>query len=143
MYLRYKHFFTFFLQEDNVGLVEDFITKIKREEGFRFDGQVAEFIGIDRRVLANYKHNDNLPYRLQEWFCDKYNVKLKDFHNEVKEVNSKKGADDDMDYKYLSKIQKGLIINIKRLIVLLPLCKKIEKLKTNLLFILKPRLIGI
>ena len=95
-----------------MGLVEDFILKIKQREGLRFDGQVAEFMGIDRRVLANYKHSDNLPFKLQEWYCDKYDVKLKDFHEDIeitnKNINIKK-EDSVVDARYVIDLQKEKI----------------------------------
>jgi len=124
-----------------MGLVDDFILTIKKKEGFRFDGQVAEFIGIDRRVLANYKHNKSLPYKLQEWYCDRYDVKIKDFHKEIELTNTDiqiKG-DDSMDARYVLIYKEiRLKINNRRLIVLLPLCKnKAKMLKTNQRSILK------
>lgn len=97
-----------------MGLVEDFILKIKQKEGFRFDGQVAEFMGIDRRVLANYKHSNNLPFKLQEWYCDKYDVKLKDFHEDIeitnRNINIKK-EDGVVDARYIIDLQKDKIQN--------------------------------
>ena len=96
-----------------MGLVDDFILTIKKKEGFRFDGQVAEFIGIDRRVLANYKHNKSLPYKLQEWYCDRYDVKIKDFHKEIELTNTDiqiKG-DDSMDARYVIDLQRDKIEN--------------------------------
>ena len=94
-----------------MGIVDDFILNIKRREGFRFDGQVAEFIGIDRRVLANHKHNKSLPYKLQEWYCDKYNVRIKDFHKEITLTNTdiQLKGDDSMDARYVIDLQKEKI----------------------------------
>ena len=98
-----------------MGLVDDFILTIKKKEGFRFDGQVAEFMGIDRRVLANYKHNKNLPYKLQEWYCDKYNVKLKDFHKEIELTNTNIQKEDSIvDARYVIDLLKEKIENQKQ-----------------------------
>ena len=114
-----------------MGLVEDFILKIKQREGLRFDGQVAEFMGIDRRVLANYKHSDNLPFKLHEWYCDKYDVKLKDFHEDIELVNKNiniEKEDSVVDARYIIDLQKEKIeiqqAEIKRLMYIVNAQKK-------------------
>lgn len=71
-----------------MGLVDDFILSIKNREGLKFDGQVADLMNIDRRVLANYKHKESLPFKLQEWYCDRYKVEIKDFQKEIKLTNT-------------------------------------------------------
>ena len=69
------------MDKNNVNL---FISAVKEREGLKFDGQVAELMNIDRRILANYKHKASLPFKLQEWYCKKYDIPLKDFHKDIK-----------------------------------------------------------
>jgi len=94
-----------------MGIVDDFILSIKNREGLKFDGQVAELMNIDRRVLANYKHKESLPFKLQEWYCDRYEVEIKDFHKEIKLTNTdiQLKGDDSMDARYVIDLQKEKI----------------------------------
>lgn len=96
-----------------MGIVDDFILSIKNKEGLKFDGQVADLINIDRRVLANYKHKDSLPFKLQEWYCNKYDIELKDFYKEIKLTNTdiQLEGDDSMDARYVIELQKDKIEN--------------------------------
>tara|TARA_B100000902_G_C27220109_1_gene869176 strand:- start:212 stop:973 length:762 start_codon:yes stop_codon:yes gene_type:complete len=68
--------------------VTDFINKVKLKEGFKFDGQVAELLGIDRRILANWKTRESLPTKYHQWYCDRYDIELKDFRQEIKLTNT-------------------------------------------------------
>ena len=71
-----------------MGIVGDFINNIKSREGLKFDGQVADLLGIDRRILANWKSRDSLPTSYQKWYCDRYKVEIKDFQKEIKLTNT-------------------------------------------------------
>lgn len=65
-----------------------FINSVKMKEGLKFDGQVAELLKIDRRILANWKTRESLPIKYQKWFCKKYKIELKDFHKEIESLSS-------------------------------------------------------
>ena len=83
------------MEKNNVNL---FISAVKKREGLKFDGQVAELMNVDRRILANYKHKNSLPFKLQEWYCQKYNLSLKDFHKDIEssstDINSQYSDDE-------------------------------------------------
>lgn len=88
--------------------VTDFINKVKLKEGFKFDGQVAELLGVDRRILANWKARESLPTKYQEWYCDRYDIELKDFRQEIKLTNTNiklEGADD-MEARKIIELQE-------------------------------------
>ena len=94
-----------------MGTVDDFILSIKNKEGLKFDGQVADLINIDRRVLANYKHKDSLPFKLQEWYCDRYDIEIKDFHKKIKLTNTdiQLEGEESMDARYVIDLQRDKI----------------------------------
>tara|TARA_R100001443_G_C3341634_1_gene174619 strand:- start:395 stop:1165 length:771 start_codon:yes stop_codon:yes gene_type:complete len=94
-----------------MGTVDDFILSIKNKEGLKFDGQVADLINIDRRVLANYKHKDSLPFKLQEWYCDRYDIEIKDFHKKIKLTNTdiQLEGEKSMDARYVIDLQRDKI----------------------------------
>jgi hypothetical protein len=94
-----------------MGTVDDFISIIKKKEGFRFDKQVAEFIGIDKHSLANAKLRDKLPNSYIMWFCETYNIEIKDFHKEITLTNTdiQLKGDDSMDARYVIDLQKEKI----------------------------------
>tara|TARA_Y100001980_G_C14149182_1_gene32570 strand:+ start:51 stop:458 length:408 start_codon:yes stop_codon:yes gene_type:complete len=64
-------------------IVNLFISAVKEREGLKFDGQVAELIGIDRRILANWKSRNSLPVKFQKWYCERYELPLKKFHKDI------------------------------------------------------------
>ena len=72
-----------------MGTVDDFIEKIKQNEGYRFDKQVAEIIGVDKASLANAKVRNKLPNSYVMWYCQKYNITLKEFDKDIKLTNNK------------------------------------------------------
>ena len=72
-----------------MGTVDDFIEKIKQNEGYRFDKQVAEIIGVDKASLANAKVRNKLPNSYVMWYCEKYNVTLKEFKKDILKTNNK------------------------------------------------------
>lgn len=91
--------------------VTDFINKVKQREGFKFDGQVAELLGIDRRILANWKTRESLPMKYHQWYCDRYDIELKDFRQEIKLTNTDiqlEGAGD-MEANYVIELQRDKI----------------------------------
>jgi len=95
-----------------MGTVTEFIERIKQREGFKFDGQVAELIDVDSRQLATYKSRNSLPNKYQEWYCSKYDVKLKDFHEDIELVNKNiniKKEDSVVDARYIIDLQKEKI----------------------------------
>ena len=94
-----------------MGSVKQFIESIKLREGLRFDGQVAKVLGISRGKLANWKIRDSLPVEYQQWYCDKYDIKLKDFHKDIetnKQVHLEK-EDHKVDKDYIIGLQKEKI----------------------------------
>jgi len=95
-----------------MGTVAEFIKRIKQREGFKFDGQVAEILDVDSRQLATYKSRNSLPNKYQEWYCSKYDVKLKDFHEDIEIVNKNiniEKEDSVMDARYIIDLQKEKI----------------------------------
>ena len=64
--------------------IKYFINAIKAREGFRFDKEIANFMGIDKYALANSKLRSQLPKGYVNWYCEKYDVPLKDFHKDIK-----------------------------------------------------------
>tara|TARA_X000001382_G_scaffold24869_1_gene15484 strand:+ start:2570 stop:3331 length:762 start_codon:yes stop_codon:yes gene_type:complete len=94
-----------------MGEIHNLITSVKSREGFKFDGEVAKLIGIDPRELATHKSRDNLPAKLQQWYCDYYDIERKKFKTEIKLTNTDiqlKGASD-MDAQYVIDLQKDKI----------------------------------
>ncbi len=94
-----------------MGEIHNLITSVKSREGFKFDGEVAKLIGIDPRELATHKSRDNLPAKLQQWYCDYYNIERKKFKTEIKLTNTDiqlKEASD-MDAQYVIDLQKDKI----------------------------------
>jgi hypothetical protein len=91
-----------------MGVVSDFINRVKDLEGLKFDGQVANLIGIDSRILATYKSRDNLPFKLQQWYCDRYQIEIKDFHKEIKLTNT------DIQLKEVSAMDAQYVIDLQR-----------------------------
>jgi len=95
-----------------MGSVREFIERIKQREGFKFDGQVAKILDVDSRQLATYKSRNSLPNKYQEWYCSKYDVKLKDFHEDIELVNKNiniKKEDSVVDARYIIDLQKEKI----------------------------------
>tara|TARA_R100000773_G_scaffold4714_5_gene5320 strand:- start:582 stop:1286 length:705 start_codon:yes stop_codon:yes gene_type:complete len=95
-----------------MGTVAEFIERIKQREGFKFDGQVAKILDVDSRQLATYKSRNSLPNKYQEWYCSKYDVKFKDFHEDIELVNKNiniKREDSVVDARYIIDLQKEKI----------------------------------
>ena len=67
-----------------MGIIEDFIEKVKQREGFRFDKDVADLIGVDRHSLANAKLRGQLPNTYTKWYCKNYNIPLDRFYEDIK-----------------------------------------------------------
>jgi len=94
-----------------MGEIHELITNVKAREGFKFDGEVAKLIGIDPRELATHKSRDNLPAKLQQWYCDYYNIERKKFKTEIKLTNTDiqlEGAGN-MEANYVIELQKDKI----------------------------------
>jgi len=95
-----------------MGNIKQLIERVKNREGFKYDGQVAEHVGVDRAKLANWKNRNNLPYKLQEWYCNKYDIQLKDFHEDIELVNKNiniEKEDSVVDARYIIDLQKEKI----------------------------------
>ena len=71
-----------------MGIIEDFIERVKAREGFRFDKEVADFIGINKESLASAKQRGQLPNTYTRWYCEKYNISLDRFHQDIKLTNT-------------------------------------------------------
>jgi|TARA_R100000084_G_C4637553_1_gene141875 hypothetical protein len=101
--------------------VTDFINKVKLKEGFKFDGQVAELLGIDRRILANWKARESLPTKYHQWYCDRYDIELKDFRQEIKLTNTdiQLKETSNMDAQYVIDLQKDKIQQQEKELVML------------------------
>jgi hypothetical protein len=98
-----------------MGTVDDFITIIKNKEGFRFDKQVAEHIGVDNHSLANAKLRNKLPNNYIMWYCDNYNIDIKDFHKEIKLTKTDVVINDtNQNDKYLIALQKDKIQSVEK-----------------------------
>ena len=101
-----------------MGTVKDFILSVKLREGLKFDHKVADLINVDSAKLANWKSRESLPTSYQKWYCDRYNIELKDFNKEVKLTNPDIDleADDNLDknQKYMISLQKDKIESIEK-----------------------------
>lgn len=75
-----------------MGIIEDFIEKVKLREGFRFDKEVADLIGVDRHSLANAKLRGKLPNTYTKWYCKNYNIPLDRFYEDIKITNTAGGS---------------------------------------------------
>jgi len=94
-----------------MGTVKDFIVSIKLKEGLKFDHQVAELIDVEPAKLANWKSRESLPTSYQKWYCDRYDIEIKDFHKEIKLTNTdiQLKGDDSMDARYVIELQRDKI----------------------------------
>ena len=104
-----------------MGTVKDFIMSIKLKEGLKFDHQVAKLIDVEPAKLANWKSRESLPTSYQKWYCDRYDIEIKDFHKEIKLNNTDiqlKGASN-MDAQYVIDLQKDKIQQQEKELVML------------------------
>jgi len=108
-----------------MGTVDDFILSIKKKEGFRFDKQVAELIGVDKYSLANAKLRNKLPNNYIMWYCDNYDIPLDRFDQEIKLTNTEiqLEGEEGMDARYVIELQKEKIEHLN---------DEIDHLKTTL-----------
>jgi len=66
---------------------------------------------VEPAKLANWKSRESLPTSYQKWYCDRYDIEIKDFHTEIKLTNTDielEGAGD-MDARYVIELQKDKI----------------------------------
>ena len=98
-----------------MGTVNDFILSVKNREGFRFDKQVANLIGVDNHSLANAKLRNKLPNNYIMWYCDRYDIEIKDFHKKIKLTNIQieLEGDNNMDARYVLDLQKDKIKHLE------------------------------
>ena len=73
-----------------MGTIDEFIDKIKKLENLRFDKDVAKVLKVDSRVLATHKNRNNLPSKYIDWYCNKYDVNIEKFYENIKDTNNKK-----------------------------------------------------
>ena len=66
----------------------EIIEAIKKIEGYRFDRQVAEQMGIDGRTLATYKSRGELPHYFLEQFRKRYNIKPNQLNDFLKNIDN-------------------------------------------------------
>lgn len=97
-----------------MGVVENFISIIKKKEGFRFDKQVAEHIGVDNHSLANAKLRNKLPNNYIMWYCDKYDVPLDKFEQEIKLTSTNVKKENDKMYEFALKLAEEKIIYLEQ-----------------------------
>ena len=100
-----------------MGTVDDFIEKVKQNEGFRFDKQVADLIGIDKASLANAKVRNKLPNSYVMWYCENYNITLKEFHRDISTTKNKQK--DNKMYEFALELAKEKILNLEQKVELL------------------------
>lgn len=102
-----------------MGTVDDFILSVKKREGFRFDKQVANLIGVDNHSLANAKLRNKLPNNYIMWYCDRYDIEIKDFHKKIKLTNAdiQLEGEGDMDARYVIELQKDKIQSVEKELV--------------------------
>jgi hypothetical protein len=92
-----------------VGSVKDFINKVKLKEGFRFDREVAELVGVDKHTLANAKLRNKLPEAYVIWYCKKYNITIEEFDNEISIIKDNKKKDNKM-YEFALELAQDKIL---------------------------------
>ena len=108
-----------------MGTFEDFLNKVKLDQGLRFDQEVAEFMGIDKRSLAVAKARGSLPIKYINWYCEHYKIKRIEFENHLKgELAQPIELEDNMpiDASYIIDLQKDKIKTLE---------KKVDLLKAN------------
>lgn len=66
----------------------EIINAIKKLEGYRFDRQVAEQMGIDGRTLATYKSRGDLPHHFLDQFRKKYNIRPNQLDSFLKNIDN-------------------------------------------------------
>ena len=115
----------------------EIINAIKKIEGYRFDRQVAEQMGIDGRTLATYKSRGELPHHFLEQFRKKYNIRpnqLNDFLKNIDNYNNFTNKQNTIGIDIMNK-QEGLLgrtqNNDQQLIDLQK--EKIERLEQDLI----------
>ena len=94
-----------------MGIIEDFIERVKTREGFRFDKEVADLIGINKESLASAKQRGQLPNTYTKWYCDNYNIPLDRFHQDIKLTNTNidLGGSNNMEAQKIINNQERLI----------------------------------
>ena len=53
------------------------------KESLKFDWQVGKMLGVQAAKLANWKSRNSLPVKFQKWYCERYEVPLKNFHKDI------------------------------------------------------------
>tara|TARA_R100001463_G_scaffold88276_1_gene142936 strand:+ start:170 stop:922 length:753 start_codon:yes stop_codon:yes gene_type:complete len=97
-----------------MGTFEDFLNKIKFDQGLRFDQEVAQFMGIDKRSLAVAKARGSLPIKYINWYCEYYKIKRVEFETHI--TNKQNEETEEMSTTLLKdhiELQKEKIIQLE------------------------------
>ena len=106
-----------------MGIFEDFLYKVKSDKGLKFDSEVADLIGIDRRSLASAKTRGILPIKYIKWYCDLFNIDRTKFEKHLKGSGKQKSKRNNKEMDYILEAQKETIDLQK---------EKIERLENDL-----------
>tara|TARA_Y100001970_G_C14229111_1_gene857520 strand:+ start:916 stop:1716 length:801 start_codon:yes stop_codon:yes gene_type:complete len=68
--------------------IEGIINFIKDTQGFRFDKEVAEYLGMDNRTLATYKSRGELPQHYIRKLCTIYGFAISDLKMFIKNIDN-------------------------------------------------------
>jgi len=99
-----------------MGTIDNFISKIKKVEGLRFDHEVADLIGIDKRSLATTKVRGTLPIKYIQWYCEHYGIERSQFETHITSKPQKKETEEMSINLYEDHIalQKDKIVNLEK-----------------------------
>ena len=92
-----------------MGIFEDFLYKVKSDKGLKFDSEVADLIGIDRRSLASAKTRGILPIKYIKWYCDLFNIDRTKFEGHLKGSGKQKSKGNNEEMDYIIEAQKETI----------------------------------
>jgi len=98
-----------------MGTFEDFLNKIKFDQGLRFDQEVAQFMGIDKRSLAVAKARGSLPIKYINWYCEYYKIRRVEFETHI--TNKQNEETEEMSihlYEDHIQLQKDKIANLEQ-----------------------------
>lgn len=102
-----------------MGIFEDFLYKVKSDKGLKFDSEVADLIGIDRRSLASAKVRGVLPIKYIKWYCDLYSIERTEFEGHLKGSGTETESEENVDYTIIAQretieLQREIIENLKK-----------------------------
>ena len=85
-----------------MGIFEDFLYKVKSDKGLKFDSEVADLIGIDRRSLASAKVRGVLPIKYIKWYCDLYSIERTEFEGHLKGSGTETESEENVEYTIIA-----------------------------------------